>query len=292
MTAPTPSTPAAATAIRGPLRMGSRSADVRVLQLALNEQPTTVPVLGADGIFGMRTSQAVQRFQSARSLGVDGIVGPNTARALGLAYTPAPAYTPPAPVAPGGGGAGGAGGGGAAGGGAGAGGGAVPGPGPGGPSAIQTELAALMDAVARGIGNVGASVIGLVESIDEMPDVVINEVRSVVNGICSQAASAIRSAASFVGMTIPDLVGTVFARIRERLGTFISRIASFLGRFTGLPFVGDAIASIISIVRQTVEAVLSTILSWMQGGATAVAGTIQRVLNQLSAGAQRILSLA
>jgi len=286
MPPPTPSTASAPASIRGPLRVGSRSPDVRALQSALNGQPSTVPALEADGIFGLRTSQAVQRFQSARSLGVDGIVGPNTARMLGLAYTPAPVYTPPAPVVPGGGGGGASGGGGA--------GSVIPGGGtvPAGPPSLQTELAALMDAVARGISNVASAVISLVQSIEAIPDAIIDSVRSTISGLCAQAASNIRAAASFIGVTVQDLVGTVFARIRDVLGRFISNVAGFLGRFTGLPLIGGTIAEIIGSVRQVVEAVLSTILNWMQAGATQVATGIQRVLNLFAAGAGRILSLA
>ena len=64
------------------LRYGSRGESVRQVQSRLNE-------LGywsgtADGIFGNNTLSAVRRFQSAKGLSADGIVGPKTYAALGL----------------------------------------------------------------------------------------------------------------------------------------------------------------------------------------------------------------
>ena len=40
-------------------------------------------VLKADGVFGKNTLYAVRRFQKKAGLGIDGIVGPKTWRALG-----------------------------------------------------------------------------------------------------------------------------------------------------------------------------------------------------------------
>ncbi len=62
------------------LRLGSRGTDVYILQLALNragflnEEP--------DGIFGVRTQNAVLRFQQSAGLNTDGIVGVRTWNAL------------------------------------------------------------------------------------------------------------------------------------------------------------------------------------------------------------------
>jgi peptidoglycan hydrolase-like protein with peptidoglycan-binding domain len=64
------------------LRRGSRGSEVETLQEELSREgfnPGTV-----DGLFGSRTERAVVDFQAARALAVDGVVGPQTLRALGL----------------------------------------------------------------------------------------------------------------------------------------------------------------------------------------------------------------
>jgi len=63
------------------LQMGSRGSQVQLLQQALRRAGET---LQADGIFGRATELAVQRFQAARGLVTDGVVGPATASRLGL----------------------------------------------------------------------------------------------------------------------------------------------------------------------------------------------------------------
>jgi uridine phosphorylase len=58
---------------------GNRGVDVLAIQHLLNHNGIAV---GTDGVFGPATDAAVRSFQSARGLGVDGIVGPNTWGAL------------------------------------------------------------------------------------------------------------------------------------------------------------------------------------------------------------------
>jgi L,D-peptidoglycan transpeptidase YkuD (ErfK/YbiS/YcfS/YnhG family) len=89
-------TASAACSIGTTLRVGSAGADVRCLQARLNRLGFGAgPV---DGQFGPMTRGAVVRFQRARSLAVDGVVGPRTARALGIwaAGCRPPAGTPSA----------------------------------------------------------------------------------------------------------------------------------------------------------------------------------------------------
>jgi peptidoglycan hydrolase-like protein with peptidoglycan-binding domain len=66
------------------LHHGDRGRSVQRLQHGLH--------IGADGVFGRGTVRAVKRFQRRHGLLVDGIVGPQTRGALGLA-APSPAST-------------------------------------------------------------------------------------------------------------------------------------------------------------------------------------------------------
>ena len=69
------------------LKMGDTGDDVAEMQRALaaaGYQGSMNPQLY--GSFGSATKSAVQAFQKAKGLSVDGIVGPNTAAALGISY--------------------------------------------------------------------------------------------------------------------------------------------------------------------------------------------------------------
>ena len=61
------------------LRRGDEGFNVRILQYLLRAQQQQV---GVDGQFGPQTEGAVRNFQSARHLGVDGVVGDQTWSAL------------------------------------------------------------------------------------------------------------------------------------------------------------------------------------------------------------------
>jgi peptidoglycan hydrolase-like protein with peptidoglycan-binding domain len=60
-------------------RLGNRGVDVLAIQYLLQHHGQSVPT---DGTFGSTTDTAVRAFQSARGLGVDGIVGPQSWGAL------------------------------------------------------------------------------------------------------------------------------------------------------------------------------------------------------------------
>src|SRR3972149_2022717 len=75
------------------LRKGSKGADVVRLQQMLTAAGDTT--YGADGIFGTKTYNAVARFQRAKGLNADGIVGAKTWAAL--MASPQVASPPPAP---------------------------------------------------------------------------------------------------------------------------------------------------------------------------------------------------
>ena len=67
----------------GPLKGGYRGERVRQLQVALQ---LISPDLATDGLFGLETEIAVLTLQLANGLVTDGIAGPATFEALGLAY--------------------------------------------------------------------------------------------------------------------------------------------------------------------------------------------------------------
>lgn len=64
------------------LSKGSRGYQVQVCQSLLILNGCSCGVYGADGVFGAATRSAVRRYQKAKSLAVDGIVGTNTWNAL------------------------------------------------------------------------------------------------------------------------------------------------------------------------------------------------------------------
>ncbi len=67
------------------LKLGSEGPSVQLLQLALGRAGTAV--LELDGIFGVKTRDAVMHFQADNGLSADGIVGQQTTRALMPYYT-------------------------------------------------------------------------------------------------------------------------------------------------------------------------------------------------------------
>jgi 3D (Asp-Asp-Asp) domain-containing protein len=67
------------------LSLGSRGTEVVQLQKTLNTKGYSCGT--ADGIFGSKTSKAVIGFQKDAGLVADGIVGPQTKKALGLSNT-------------------------------------------------------------------------------------------------------------------------------------------------------------------------------------------------------------
>lgn len=84
------------------VRLGAQGSSVSQVQQRLDENGAHLDV---DGQFGSRTEAAVRAFQASHGLKADGVVGRDTARALGLSgdsFEPAPARrgggTSPAPA--------------------------------------------------------------------------------------------------------------------------------------------------------------------------------------------------
>lgn len=96
---PTPRPPAApsATAGSGPaLRAGLSGTSVRALQTRLQQLGFNPG--GLDGAFGPNTEAAVRRFQAAHHLQNDGVVGPQTWRALGVTVNSNVRSSTPTPI--------------------------------------------------------------------------------------------------------------------------------------------------------------------------------------------------
>ncbi len=69
------------------LKRGSRGTNVVVVQNTLKSQGFMSSNVNSTGYYGTITRSAVMNFQRARGLRVDGVVGPQTLRAMGLAGT-------------------------------------------------------------------------------------------------------------------------------------------------------------------------------------------------------------
>ncbi|MEO0684258.1 MAG: peptidoglycan-binding protein, partial [Cyanobacteria bacterium J06649_11] len=68
-------------------RQGSRGPSVETVQNALKSQGFMSRRVNSTGYYGPITRQAVMNFQRSRGLRADGVVGPQTLRAMGLAGT-------------------------------------------------------------------------------------------------------------------------------------------------------------------------------------------------------------
>ena len=67
------------------LKLGMYGHGIDIVQLALNNHsPSTLQPLTVDGIFGPKMDARVREFQRNQSLSPDGVVGPNTRRALDM----------------------------------------------------------------------------------------------------------------------------------------------------------------------------------------------------------------
>ncbi|NOZ51802.1 MAG: DUF4157 domain-containing protein [Gammaproteobacteria bacterium] len=76
------------------IKSGRQGPDVIILQLSLMDTGHPLPNFGADGRFGPETQSAVEDFQRANGLKVDGIVGPRTMEVLDGLFTVGPVIAP------------------------------------------------------------------------------------------------------------------------------------------------------------------------------------------------------
>lgn len=261
-------------AITGPLVVGSRGPNVRTLQEALNNT-TPSPRLQPDGAFGLKTDAAVRAFQRLKNLKVDGIVGPKTAAALGLRFTAAVAPLPPGPSPQ------------------------PPGPPrlpheipvtPGAPDA--TAIAQLVEAVVQGLSEIHSGVLRVVNSLDELPDVVLNEIRSLLAGPFQAAVGILRGCVQAARVNVTAAASIIADAIRSAFQKMINALQAILGVLSRLPdllglgSVADKIRQIIVKIQRAVEAIIDTIIRTLAGAGRSVveaASAIVGILREVAA---------
>jgi len=260
-------------AITGPLVVGSRGPNVRTLQEALNKT-TPSPRLQADGAFGLKTDAAVRAFQRLKNLKPDGIVGPKTAAALGLRFTAAVAPLPgPSPQ--------------------------PPGPPrlpheipvtPGAPDA--NAIAQLVEAVIQGLSEIHSGVLRVVNALDELPDVVLNEIRSLLSGPFQAAVGILRGCVQAARVNVTAAASIIGDAIRSAFQKMINALQACLGVLSRLPDllglggVADKIRQIIVKIQRAVEAIIDTIIRTLAGAGRSVveaASTIIGILREVAA---------
>lgn len=259
--------------VLGPLQMGSRGPGVATLQAKLNTVLSPPPNLKTDGVFGMKTAQAVKSFQQRRGLAVDGVVGAQTAAALGLSYSrgggsgmPAPPPLPPGRNPPG----------------------AVPPPAGNTPPGFidLSVFNVVIEAVISGYQKIASRLLSWIDS-DYVPQAVYDLVAGSVNGAVNFLATQLRG---ITRQAIPfgqDPAAFVTGRIRDILARSVSTLSNALQPLVGLPIIGSVasryqriLASIMSVADsalanlradgQAAQAVATRIVTLFEGIATQI----------------------
>lgn len=258
----------------GSLQMGSNGPRVSTLQSKLNAMVSPPPNLKVDGMFGMKTAQAVRAFQQRRGLTVDAIVGPQTSAALGLGATP-------------GGGGGGAGGGG---GGFPAPPGVAPAPPGGNAPPGFVDLSAfniVVEAVISGFQRVAAQLLSWIDS-DYVPQIVYDRVAGPINGAVNSLASRLRGITRNAVAAGQDPAGFVTDRIREVLANAVSNVVNALQPLVGLPIIGSVAMRYQAVLRSLLSMADSALNALRAGGhaaqgvATRIAAVFDTIVRQLS----------
>ena len=251
----------------GSLQMGSRGPSVSALQTKLNCALTPSPKLVTDGVFGMKTSQAVKLFQQRKGLTADGIVGPKTAAALGL---PNPGQ---------GGGSGGGGGGG----------GAV-GPLGGGPPAGFVDLSqfnVLIEAIIGGAQGIASALLSWIDS-DFVPQAIYDSAAGAINGGLNTMASQLRGITKQAVALGQDPSAFVTARIHDIVARFVNRLCDAVQPVIGLPILGSVASRYQNLLRNMLGGVDRALGNLRNNGqnaqavATQIAGTLADIARQIS----------
>ena len=255
----------------GPLQLGSRGPGVAAVQTQLNALLTPSPRLVADGVFGMKTSQAVKQFQQRRGLTADGNVGPTTAAALGLASGGSgdqgggaldqPPRTVPGPP------------------------GAPPSGGP--PGFVDlSAFNVVIEAIISGYQKVAASLLSWIDS-DYVPQVVYDRVEGGINGLVNGLAPQLRGITRQVVTAGQDPATFVTGRIRDVLARSVSSLCNLLQPLVGLPVIGSFASryqSLLSSIMSSVDGALGPLRTNMQAAqsvATRIAAIFEGIARQI-----------
>ena len=240
------------------LQMGSRGAEVSSVQAKLNALLSPSPNLVTDGVFGMKTSQAVKLFQQRKGMSADGVVGPKTAAALGL----------PSPGQGGGGGGGG---------------GHIqptmPGP-PGThgntpPGFVDLSMFnVVIEAVISGMQAIASSLLSWIDS-DYVPQIVYDRVAGMINESNSACAAQLRGITSKVIATGQDPSAYVTGRIQEKLGIAVSKLCNALQPLVGLPIIGAVAVRFLGLISSVMSPVAGKLANLRSNGQAAQAVALE-----------------
>jgi hypothetical protein len=206
----------------------------------------------------------------------DGIVGPRTAAALGLAYkqvapvspshAPGPP-TPPSPRSP------------------------LEIPVRPGPPA-ESAIAQLVEAVIQGVTEVQNGVVRIVVAVEGLPDVVIREIRDRLAGPLQLVIGTLRGCVRTAAANIAAAAGMVANAIRTAFSAVINSLQVCFGILAGLPDllglrgIADRIRSIISKLQQATNRIIDIVIRTLQGVSNSVfeaAASILGILRTLAA---------
>jgi len=252
------------------LQMGSRGPQVSTLQGKLNSALMPSPNLVTDGVFGMKTSQAVRNFQQRKGLAADGVVGPITSAALGMTLGGPGA----GPVPPGGGGG-------------------PPVPVPGGtpgtapPGFVDLSMfGAIAEAIITGHRKIGDALLSWIDS-DYVPQFVYDQAAMGINGAINGMASQLRGITGNIATMGQDPAAYFTGRVRSLVFPRINALSAALNPLVGLPIIGS-IASAHKMALAGIQSSLDTYLTNVRNNGQAVQAVASQIAAYLDGIARRI----
>lgn len=238
-------------------QMGSRGAEVASVQAKLNVLLSPSPNLVTDGVFGMKTSQAVKLFQQRKGMSADGVVGPKTAAALGL----------PSPGQGGGGGHVQP---------------SVPGPPHMQPPSGNTPpgfvdlsgFNVVIEAVISGIQAIASSLLSWIDS-DYVPQIVYDRAANLINEVNSSGAAQLRNITKQAITAGQDPAAFVTAKIQEILGRAVSKLCNALQPLVGLPIIGAVAVRFLGLISSVMSPVVGKLANLRSNGQAAQAVALE-----------------